>query len=155
MTSARRHSRQGGRALPTSRRPKAPLEPAGRSPHRGAREAGERGRAGARGRIGDPRGARAQPRALEQRALRGDREDALLLDVVRLAAAAAAELDAEGARHDLHDDAAVRFRAAAARVEADGDGVAQLDRVGVDRRARDNDAVGFAVGVVVRAGAGA
>ena len=44
---------------------------------RGVREAGERGRAGARGRNNDPRGARAQPRALVQRALRGDREGAL------------------------------------------------------------------------------
>ena len=50
-----RHSRQGGRALPTSRRPKAPLEPAGRSPpSRGQRGRGadsERGRAGARARA--------------------------------------------------------------------------------------------------------
>ena len=78
MTPGWRHSHQGGRALPISRRPKAPLEPVGRSPHCGAREGRGRGRSGACGRIGDPRGARVQPQELAQRARRGDREDALL-----------------------------------------------------------------------------
>ena len=71
---------QGGRALPFGhRRPKAPLEPCrqGAVPIAGPREGGEHGRAGARKRIGDPRGARAQPRELAQRARRGDREGAL------------------------------------------------------------------------------
>ena len=49
MTPARRHSRQGGRALPCSRRPKTPLEPTGRSPFAGSERQGsaaERARAG-------------------------------------------------------------------------------------------------------------
>ena len=93
---------QGGRALPSSRRPKAPLEPCrqgaapgraqGAVPIAGPREGGEHGRAGARERTGDIRGARAQPRELAQRARRGDREGALRR---RLGAAAdVAERDA-------------------------------------------------------------
>ena len=72
MTPADATAAQGGRALASSPRPKTPLDPrrqgaalqAGRSPIAGPREGGEHGRAGARKRIGDPRGARAQPREL-------------------------------------------------------------------------------------------
>jgi len=89
MTPAGATVAQGGTALPSSSRPKAPLEPcwqqgpAGRAQSllRGqrpeTREGGEHGRSGACKRIGDPRGARAQPRELAQRARRGGREDAL------------------------------------------------------------------------------
>ena len=59
---------------------------------RGQERGGEHGRASARKRIGDPRGARAQPRELAQRARRGDREAALRRRPG--AAAGAAERDA-------------------------------------------------------------
>ena len=100
MTPADVTAAQGGRALPCSPRPQTPLEPrrqgaalqAGRSPIAGPREGAEHGRAGARKRIGDPRGARAQPRELAQRSRRGDREGAIRRR--RGAAADVAERDA-------------------------------------------------------------
>ena len=93
MTPADVTAAQGGRALPSSHRPKA-LEPCrqGAVPIAELREGGEHGRAGARKRIGDLRGARAQPRELAQRARRGDREGALRWR--RGAAADVAERDA-------------------------------------------------------------
>ena len=100
MTPADATAAQGGRALPSSPPTQSPAGAlqAGHSPRQGAvpiagpREGGEHGRAGARERIGDPRGARAQPRELAQRARRGDREGALRR---RLGAAAdVAERDA-------------------------------------------------------------
>ena len=67
----------------------------------------------------------------------------------------AAGFDADEARNDFDDNGAVRLRAASARVEADGAGVAGSDRADVDRRTGHDDAVGLTVGVVVRAGGGA
>ena len=83
-------ARAGGR-FPPAADPKPRWSPQGAVPNRGTREGGECGRADARERIGDPRGARAQPRVLARRAPRGDREDAL-----RRPCGAAANVAADG-----------------------------------------------------------
>ena len=122
---------------------------------RGAREAGERGRAGARGRI-DTREACARSRGRS----RGERYEATVRTRSVLTSnvskpAQPRNLTRTVRAISLTTTPQYALTEPLRRVEADGNGVARPDRVGVDRRAGDDDAVGLAVGVVVGAGAGA